>query len=211
MQVISFTIIHNSAILLILCLIWIKLMDLKSAKFVFTAGLLLLASIAFSQTSIQSMSELSSVLETAQEINAQGVLRMDKKHYVYLAVSDDFIRNLYPQMYSKLQTKDQRCLLSARNVHGAHVSVFYPNELNAAQITQLPLNKTYTFKVTEIKRINIDQTNKHVVWFVAQIQAPALQQMIDSIHTKKPHDDLHISIAKARYSQDNSCYRTQHE
>ena len=162
---------------------------------------------AYTQTNVDTLINDPKLLQVAQAMKGSGVLQMDKRHYVYLAVSDAFIDALYPLLYQQLDSNEKKCLAPVHNKHGSHISIFYPNELNIYQIDKLPINTIYYFQVVNIHKFNVNKDSKHIVWFVIEIKSLALNEMIRKFRPiSKNNSMLHISIARAKYNADNSCY-----
>ncbi len=168
---------------------------------------LILSPSGIAKNRVEPVSNMANLLEAAQKINATGTLSIDHNHFVYLAVSDEFITKLYPILNQQLKPEEKPCLEPDNNEHGAHISMFYPNEIDEVQLNTLPINATYNFHVIGISKVDARHHSKHVVWFVIQVQAPELQALVNQISADKLIKvPFHISIARERFNAQGNCY-----
>jgi hypothetical protein len=99
-----------------------------------------------------------------------GHLCQRENGYLYLKISDDFIRQLF--QFIDAPEKELPDYFSESNYTGAHISVAYPEE--ADQIMQVKsVNSTYTFGLGSYFKAEI----RNKLYFGCTVESPALAQI----------------------------------
>jgi hypothetical protein len=150
------------------------------------------------------------LLKAAESLPKDGVLKIDKD-YVYLKVSDDYQKNLYPLLIQNLSADDSKCLVPEHSSLGSHISVFYEGDLSRHEINSLPTDKIFDFRILEIAKITIVKKFHHqwetTIWYVVMVDSKTLSSIVNQMILTKFYklSPFHISIGIARYKSDGSC------
>jgi len=152
------------------------------------------------------------LLKQAQALPNSGTIKIEKNNYVYLHVTDNFKLELFPILYKNLPNIDKNCLTPNNNPIGSHISLFFPGKLSNEQLKQFTANQLFHFKVVKILRVTTatpttDQGILHTQWYLVEIESPTLLALMKKVDPegKFYRLPLHISIAVAKFYQQNQC------
>ncbi len=129
-----------------------------------------------------------------------GILRKEDEHsYHYLKIHDDFIFKLFP--YLKDQNLRMPDYFPPKNFVGAHITLFYPDEITASNKVSLSnikeINDSYSFEVTQI--ISVHAFHKRFVALVVEASALLALRKFYGLQEKLNYHGLlvpfHITIA----------------
>ncbi len=134
------------------------------------------------------------IINMAKKIPSDGILMTTPDGFVYLKVSNDYIKKLYPLLLPYLSNEEKKCIDTANIVSGSHISVFYPKDRIKHLTT---IGKNYSFTIKNVKKVSFTKLINHqktkVTWYVISITVPELEQYIKKYNKDK---SLHISIAE---------------
>lgn len=136
----------------------------------------------------------SDMLKTAMKVDAVGKLRMQNNGFVYVDASNSYIE----QATAQIQLKGAFTPIdTAGKAMGAHVSVFYEDEMLKNHIWYLEeLGQWFAFEIKELRYVDrITPKGKKRLWLLA-VDAPALQRLRKQygLKPKLNGHDFHISI-----------------
>lgn len=167
-------------------------MKIKLFHFVLVA-LILMTGTIFARPPV--MQYQPQVLEQAKEYPLEGRLQQTKDGYTYVKVDDRYITDLIRLIDTTGRMRMPRSM-TTKNGIGAHISVFYANELQKLKIHELPeLGEKYSFKIKEIQTIDQQVLPRQRLWIIT-VEAPELEQLRRSYGMKpllKGHE-FHITI-----------------
>jgi hypothetical protein len=150
------------------------------------------------------------LLNAAKSLSTEGQLKVTKQGYVYLKVSDDYIKILYPILVQHEDAKDAPCIAPARSPIGTHITLFYEGALSLDEINSLPLGKTFKFQVKEIEKVNQmklwHQLPEKLIWYVIVIDSPELSSNLKPLMMVIKYK-LHISIARENFYPSGVCIK----
>ena len=152
----------------------------------------------FKRTSDQpyiSQTTTKAILNRARfTLPSKGELKQKSDGYVYLKVSDDYIKKLFPML--KLPDYNSPDYFRSAEAPGAHISVFYKDESNHIRDLN-ELGKTYNFK---IEQLNVVDRGTYIVLAVRSKGLEDLRKDYGLSPLLHGHD-FHITIAKRKRSR----------
>jgi hypothetical protein len=130
-------------------------------------------------------------LNQAGSLSTQGVLKQKENGFIYLDVSNDFIKLIAPLLE---YPGELRLPPTAKRSIGAHISVFYEKE----DITPLELNSTFSFEIKDIRSFTNHTRDGLKKLYVIAINSPELESLRCKYgcSSKLNGHDFHISIGK---------------
>ncbi len=130
-------------------------------------------------------------IECALQLPQEGILKQKTNGFVYLDVSNEFIKNIVPLLN---HSGELRTPPMAKNSVGAHISVFHENE----QITPKELGEKFSFQVVEIRNFTLHTRDGLKKLWVMAVHSPELEQLRQRYNcsAKLKGYDFHISLAK---------------
>lgn len=162
-------------------------------------------SYAYHHTQVLS---LPALIQKANTLPNIAVIKQTNQEYVYGAVSQQYINVLFPILYQSLTKKEQRCLKPDDQELGAHISLFYPDDMHRFIKAAINL-KQFKFKPYAIKKVSIYHHDYLEIWYVLSVHAPKIMQTYWSIGPLDRYlKELHISLGYAKINyHDHTCYQ----
>lgn len=174
-----------------------SLIDLLSSKEKLKAGEAQVLSIPQPQTTPNERpagSEEDIIIQWAEHNLLQtGVLKEEKKGFVYLKVDDNYINKLIQFVIDPRYIKPP--YFRRPDSPGAHISVIYRDERRRTGPIK-EIGRTYSFQLTKLAKVPL-KTGKYLV---LQVYAPELEQLRKKYGLSpllKGHD-FHITIAEKK-------------
>jgi hypothetical protein len=136
------------------------------------------------------------VLEKVIQLEQKGILKQKENGYLYLDVSNDYIREALPllEIPGKIVPPSH---FSTKKGIGAHISVMYETEQIVNDIWEIKeLGQEFTFTILEVRTVKINKNNQmKKLWLIA-VDAPELQLLRESygLSPKLKNHDFHITI-----------------
>lgn len=151
--------------------------------------------------------QLPAVLKAAQQVSPFGTVRIYKRNlsghegyknslYLYLHVSENYLKHVYPLLDAALQ-RQYPAIKPSHNMLGLHISLLS----NAPKSARSYVGKCFHYRVTHIKLVqetkNAHTPQQYHRYFVGlYVQAPKLVNMLNQIKPNNQFQHLHISIAE---------------
>ena len=136
------------------------------------------------------------VLEQAEQIVHQGVLKQKDNGYLYVEVSNEFISSILPLLDAPGKLVPPRHYTSKKGI-GAHISVMYENERIEHELWSIEeLGQEFTFRIRELRTVKLVKDNKmKKLWLIA-VDAPELEKLREhyGLSSKLKGHDFHITI-----------------
>lgn len=138
--------------------------------------------------------ENEQLIELASRVDAIGQLKLRSNGYVYVDVDDSFVEELSPLLdvsenFEPLETGDRKL--------GAHISVFYEDEMIKHEIWDLEeAGEWFTFEVKALHYVDLKRsTGPKRCWFIT-VDSPALQRLRIKygLKPKLQGYDFHITL-----------------
>ena len=135
------------------------------------------------------------LIDIARKIDIIGRLKIKNNGYVYLDVTNKFIDEITPLLntgssFKKLNTSKKESL-------GAHISVFYENELINNKIWEInEINQLFQFEVKELRYIERQTKNGMQRLYLLAVDAQGLQRLRRQygLYPKLLNHDFHITL-----------------
>lgn len=130
-------------------------------------------------------------LEQAFHVSNMGVLKQKENGFVYLDVSNDFIKEIVPLLEIPGEIRPRPT--ASRSI-GAHISVFHEQEA----ITPRELGCTFAFEVKEIRSFTLHTRDGLKKLWVIAVESPELEALRVSygLSPKLKGYDFHITLGK---------------
>lgn len=139
------------------------------------------------------------IIEEAQMLPLEGVLKQKRNGFVYVDLPDAFIQQLFPLLEEHIyETRpgNSYYVQPARTSVGAHISVIYENEIVRSAIWDIAeLGETFSFEITEVRSVKMMGRRPRVLFLIA-VYAPELEALRERYGLRpllKGHD-FHITI-----------------
>lgn len=145
------------------------------------------------QTSFPSTREEQALSIAQHELPHQGILTQKSDGYVYVKVNNQYIHNLFPLIKQPGFFKPDS--VSRPTQVGAHISVFYKNEVNRiGHISEI--GRTYSFKPKGIRTVR----NGSKEFIVLEVEAPQLEKLRThyGVSPKLFNHEFHITLAERK-------------
>ncbi|MBA3603653.1 MAG: hypothetical protein H0W50_08440 [Parachlamydiaceae bacterium] len=144
------------------------------------------------------------ILATALKVDSVGQLCIKNNGFAYVNVNNEFIESIAPLL--PIEGNFNPLVTSAKAM-GAHISVFYEDEMIGHKIWLLEeAGEWFKFEVKEIRYLERKTSNgKTRLWLIA-VDAPALQRLRThyGLKPKLQGHDFHITIGTEKFEIESS-------
>ncbi len=136
------------------------------------------------------------VIEQVLQFEQKGILKQKANGYLYLDVSNDYIKFALPLIEAAGKLIPPSHYTSKKGI-GAHISVIYENEQILNEIWEIAeLGQEYSFTVKELRTVKLNKNNQIKKLWLLAVDAPDLERLRESygLRSKLQGHDFHISL-----------------
>lgn len=153
--------------------------------------LLLLSGNIWSYSSPVAFQQSEALKVAKQNLPSEGMLQQSSDGYVYVKVTDDYVRYLFPLIQQP--GFDIPSAVKRHTKIGAHISIFYENEAKA--IGPIPeIGQLFSFEPESIQMIRSGRKE----YIILQVTAPQLENLRQhyGLSSKLLDHEFHITLAE---------------